>query len=530
MNLSSIVPPICQVGWTPLGTGGHKSRLMVLTVDRRFLVLERLGRRWVTKVDLAAVLHQHLATRPAERLSPASDQAAVVSNLESRWYSLATSCWAWAGEADLYTGQMSGHLVHYEVTAGGARVRAVTRTQLRELSCVAHHQLAGGGAGLLLVGGGDGRVEVVRRDRAMTSLGWLWADPDRLPVNKILTRSTGDRVCVVMAKGQFLVQLDFRLSPGAKLEVNSPSVHNTGMTRVVGIEFYKDKLVFVNQKSAIGICDISKLQARDNVTLDWTGQVSRESYFCQGLAASTSGAVFTCLDNIATFNDHLIVREPGRLLFWSLETAASVRAQLEARAGALRLCGDLLECYRCLLGGGGGAEGGGRGGSTVVSWWHHKALLAHHRTHDPAKRAEVSSRVLECEARLRCEAAILVARNSDADPGARLASAGFIVQFSEDEQRVAEARELLASLAAVAPWRCRVCGEGEAVEARHVAVVRCGGGHTWPRCVASQRAVTDTCPGRCGWCGGLTSAAAAGTGSCALCQGPVTFAAGTQAS
>ena len=82
---------------------------MVLTVDRRFLILARLGRRWVTKVDLAASLHQHLATKPA------SDQAAVVSNLESRWYSLATSCWTWAGEADLYTGQMSGHLVHYEV-------------------------------------------------------------------------------------------------------------------------------------------------------------------------------------------------------------------------------------------------------------------------------------------------------------------------------------------------------------------------------------------------------------------------------
>ena len=421
----------------------------------------------------------------------------------------------------------------YEVTAGGARVRAVTRTQLRELSSVAHHQLAGGGAGLLLVGGGDGRVEVVRRDRGMTSLGWLWADPDRLPVSRILARNTGGRVCVVMAKANFLVQLDFRISPGAKLEVNSHLVHNTGITRVVGLEFYKDKLVFINQKSAIGICDISKLQARDSVTLDWTSQVSRESYFCQGLAASTSGAVFTCLDNIATFNDHLIVREPGRLLFWSLETAASVRPQLEARAGALRLCGDLLECYRCLLGGGGGAEGGGRSGSTVVSWWHHKALLAHHqdlRTQDPARRAEVSSRVLECEARLRCEAAILVARNSDADPGARVASAGFIVQFSEDEQRVAEARELLASLASVAPWRCRVCGAGEAVEARHVAVVRCGGGHTWPRCVASQRAVTDTGPGRCGWCGGLTSAAAAGTGSCALCQGPVTFPAGTKSS
>ena len=107
--------PIYQVGWTPLRTDGHKSQLMVLTVDRRFLILARLGRRWVTQVDLAASLHQHLATKPAERLSPASDQAAVVSNLESRWYSLATSCWTWAGEADLYTGQMSGHLVHYEV-------------------------------------------------------------------------------------------------------------------------------------------------------------------------------------------------------------------------------------------------------------------------------------------------------------------------------------------------------------------------------------------------------------------------------
>ena len=274
--------------------------------------------------------------------------------------------------------------LYYEVTAGGARVRAVTRTQLRELSCVAHHQLAGGGAGLLLVGGGDGRVEVVRRDRGMTSLGWLWADPDRLPVSRILARSTGDRVCVVMAKANFLVQLDFRISPGAKLEVNSHLVHNTGITRVVGLEFYKDKLVFINQKSAIGICDISKLQARDSVTLDWTSQVSRDNYFCQGLAASTSGAVFTCLDNIATFNDHLIVREPGRLLFWSLETAASVRAQLEARAGALRLCGDLLECYRCLLGGGAAARWSA-GGTTRRCWL--TTRTSAHRTRPGGRRS-----------------------------------------------------------------------------------------------------------------------------------------------
>ena len=510
-----------QIGWTPLSISGQYSHLMILTVDRRFKILEKSGRKWNVITDISQILYQYLSSRPTEKLhtkSPTcSREEASLRNARSKCYSLATNCWSWGSprEAELFTGQMSGHVIHYSVSRWAeSRVTAVYKTQLKEISCIKFCEVSGE-TGILIVCGSDGRVEVLKVGRNMSSLGYLWEDLDRLVVNKIVIANVcKDEISLVLAKGSFCIQLTLRILNGSKIEVIKPSIKNTGMTRIVGLECHHDKLVYVNQKSPIQICDTDKLTSGDCVNID----VSRDNFFCQGMAASHSGAVFACLDNISTFNDHLIVREPGRLVFWTLDSEESVQRRMVQRSsGDLALSADILECYRVLL----SANHDTRSVNDLpvsVLWWHYRALLSKTSHSDSGIKELLSSRVMECEAQLRCDIAIKRIRDNKASQSHITASARFIKQFSKNADFLSEVETSCDKLPD-SDWRCPISGEAEDETRPEVSVVISRGGHTWPRCVTSQRAVDDTRPGSCGWCKSLTLST--DSVRCCLCGGPV---------
>ena len=508
-----------QIGWTPLSLSGQFSHLVILTVDRRFKIFEKSGRKWNVIMDISQILFQYLSSRPAEKLhtksATCSKEEANLRNARSKCYSLATSCWAW-GEGELFTGQMSGHIIHYSVSRGAeARVRAVYKTQLKEVSCIKYCTVSSvtGDSGILIVCGSDGRVEVLKTGRNISSLGFLWEDLDRLVVNKIAIINDGkEEISLVLAKGSFCVQLAFRILNGSKIDIKKPSVKNTGMTRIVGLECHQDKLVYVNQKSPIQICDADKLTSSDCVDLE----VSRENYFCQGMAASQSGAVFACLDNISTFNDHLIVREPGRLVFWTLDSEESVQRRMVQRSDDLTLSADILECYRILL----SPSQDARSVPTLpvsVRWWHCRALLS--KTTDPGAKEWLSSQVMECEAQLRCDVAMKRIRDNKISQSDKTASARFVKQFSKNTEFLSEVSTVFGDTLADSDWRCRISGEPEDETRPEISVVISRGGHTWPRCVTSQLAVDCTRPGTCGWCKSLTLWP--DLVRCCLCGGPV---------
>ena len=517
-----------QIGWTPLSISGQYSHLMILTVDRRFKILEKSGRKWNVITDISQILYQYLSSRPTEKLhtksATCSREEATLRNARSKCYSLATNCWSWGPpgeEEQLFTGQMSGHVIHYSVARGAeVRVTAVYKTQLKEISCIKFCAVSGQ-PGILIVCGSDGRVEVLKVGRNMSSLGYLWEDLDRLVVNKIVIQRhrinvnvSKDDISLVLAKGSFCIQLTLTILNGSKIEINKPTVKNTGMTRIVGLECHHNKLVYVNQKSPIQICDTDKLTSGDCVNIE----VSRDNYFCQGMAASHSGAVFACLDNISTFNDHLIVREPGRLVFWTLDSEESAQSRLVESSDDLSLSADILECYRVLL----SHNQDTRSVNDLpvsVLWWHYRALLSKTSNSDTSIRELLSSRMMECEAQLRCDIAIKRIRDNKASQSDVIASARFIKQFSKNTDYLTEVDTVLDKLPE-SDWRCRISGEAEDETLSEVSVVISRGGHTWPRCVTSQQAVDDTRPGSCGWCKSLTLST--DCVRCCLCGGPVT--------
>merc|ERR1719450_1341871 len=393
-----------KVGWTPHSISQDKCCLMILTVDRRFKIYQQVGRKWLTKIDISQKLFQYLSSKPAKKLftrtNNLTEQEAIVKNVENKLYSLATSCWCWArgpgpGHVSLVSGQMSGHVVHYSVTDDQISVNTVYKTQLQEISCIHSHVVDN--INILIVAGNDGRVEVLKLDKKISSLGFLWPDLDRLVVNKMLVIEENKVSSVVLAKANFCVQLKVKIIDGSKLELGKPCSYNTGMTRIVGMEVYSDKLVLTNQKAALKICDINKLSLNGTIQLE----LSRDNYFCQGMSLTSSKSVFAVLDNIASFNDHLVVREPARLIFWTMESEESVRSMLEDRSQELSRYADVLECYRCLVS---PSSPPPASSSVLPLWWHHYVIVT--KTVDEVEKKSQSKDVVRYETELRCKAAM----------------------------------------------------------------------------------------------------------------------------
>jgi len=505
-----------KVGWTPrrLENGDGNCLLVTLTVDHRFRFLRQDGRQWVTDVEVSKVLLEFLKSKPVEEVhmknSNLSENEAIVKNLESRCYSMATNCWCWKGEGEFFTGQLSGHVVYWEWGRNLA-AKNIFKTDLKDISCVHWDTLDG--CDIVFVAGLDGRVLALRFGRNFSFIGWVWNDLDRLPVNKIMLVQDGSKQQIVLAKANFCISMKVKVNK-SRIEVGKPSHLNTGMTRIVGMELYKNQLLLANQKSPLKIWDMKNTSSV--IELD----VERQHYFCYGLAASENQTIFASLENISSFNDHLIMREPGRLVLWTLESQNNLRRQMVSDC----VGPDTMEVYRLLVTGNRTEYDPDWQPSTDPSlcradWWHHSVLLS--RVSSGSQHlGNIRTAVQHCEVVLRCQAAraVLTAVQGLYDNCAKLASANFILSFSKVNSLKNLASGVVCSLEQVT-WTCRICGNEARSQAPNVSHVTCVSGHSWPRCVTTQQAVSVTCPARCCWC----KAVAVKTLSrlCSLCQGPL---------
>eukprot|EP00090_Calanus_glacialis_P036956 TRINITY_DN6326_c0_g1_i1.p1 TRINITY_DN6326_c0_g1~~TRINITY_DN6326_c0_g1_i1.p1 ORF type:complete len:642 (-),score=188.55 TRINITY_DN6326_c0_g1_i1:438-2321(-) len=504
-----------KVGWTPeVDSGDGNCLLITLTVDHRLRFYKQDGRQWNTEEEVSQVLLDYLKSKPVEDLHVKtpnqSENEATVKNLKSRCYSLATKCWCWKGQGEFFTGQLSGHVVYWEWERNVV-VKNVFKTELEEISCV--HWDKVDNLDILFVAGLDGRVLALRVGRNFSVLGWVWDDLDRLPVNKIKIIKDEAKYQIVLAKANFCISMKIKVNK-SKIEVAKPQNLNTGLTRIVGMETYQDRMMLSNQKSNIKLWDMKK--SSSVIELD----VAREHYFCYGVAGSNNQSIFACLENISSFNDHLIMREPGRLVLWTLETQENLRRKmLKGVFGP-----DLMEAYRLLLTANKTEFDPAIELSTdpiqcKLDWWHHSVLLA--RASQTSQYLVQLKRVVEhCEVVLRSQAAKVVLTSPQGlyDIPAKQASAHFVITFSSISSLARLGTSTLASVTET-PWTCRICGSLARDQPAHVSHVTCTAGHAWPRCVTTQQPVMVTCPAKCSWCKGVAVKTMART--CCLCQGPL---------
>ena len=192
------------------------------------------------------------------------------------------------------------------------------------------------------------------------------------------------------------------------------------------------------------------------------------------------------------------LREPARLILCTLESESRVRDSLLAGSDWAR-CADLLDSYRLLL---------SPTSSLAEAEDDLRLRLWHHRLGN----TEAAQReVLDCEAKLRSQAARRVLSSEESSPQQKYFSQMFLEEYSgEGDRRPGDRRT-----SAESSWQCRLCGEGLDVGGSDVSVVRCQSGHCWPRCVSTQQPVAAVSPWRCAWCRSLSLL----PGRCSLCRG-----------
>ena len=425
-----------------------------------------------------------------------------------RAFTSATTCFTWLSGClasstclHLVTGQMDGHLVTYRVEGEQVEVVGLTATGLASTSTL--HYLNLGGRSVLVVGERGGRVRCMEQEgeEGWRPSTWLWGEEDQLEVSRVLAMGSG----VVLVKSNFCLFLPVGAGEEG-LEVGQMIPLNCGFTRVVGAVVLEQGLLVATQKEQLLW---RPEEGRRGVVVEevegW------EHYLTCGLVASPNHCLLVTLQSISAFHDHLILREPGRLVAWTLHPREAVEGALAGGA----MGPDLLEVARCLRGREDLPATFAPAPSPVhcrLDLWRCRALLG--RKRGGGRAAEVAR---HCELVLRCQAAAeLLAGTGDAE--ARQGAAAFLLSFSkEPAQR--EAAEAVGEVPST--WQCPLCPPSNPSPLPStLSSLTCLQGHAWPRCVLTQGPVTSPSPLACRWCGAPALPHPAPP-PCTLCRGPL---------
>ena len=152
--------------------------------------------------------------------------------------------------------------------------------------------------------------------------GTVWGEEDLLPLAKVEVLSLkGGASQMVMAKGSFCIVLGVRVTKDG-LEVGSPRTFNCGPTRLVGLQVLGHKILLVPQKGPLRMWDLQ--QGAATVDLEADGS----HYANYGLSLSPSGSLLVLLQCVAAYQDHLLLREPSRLLLATLDSLEVLKEKM----------------------------------------------------------------------------------------------------------------------------------------------------------------------------------------------------------
>jgi len=507
-----------MVGWTPLGAKSwslnsthhqHQACLLITTTADFWLRLHvQEGRQWRTHIDLSELLSKYLdASSKEEEAMKEEDESAILEKHKKLAYQLATVSHCWTSSGLLVTGQMGGQLVSYGMD--GARVLGLTDTPLASIFCLACVKI--GGKELVVAGGGCGKVLAFSWGE---SGGWkeegeVWGEEDHLVLSRVVQLGES----LVLGKGGFclVVHVNIKRESG-NAEFSGVRTLHCGITKIIGLQLLGGKVLIGNQKGPVKVWNLEKgVEGKVELEVDF------KHYMTYGIVASPNQSLFVTVQSIDAFNDHLIMREPGRLVFWTLEDVASLEASLaQGHFGP-----DMLEVVRCLrisekvdipL------EFQCPGEKEVLQcrlhWWKLQNLAS-------SKKGDVRVGELaqHCEIAIRCAEAATILDDVSSDPQSRDASASFILAFSSDP-----ALQAKAASRTISNWQCKLCPSSlSSTFTTTVSSITCVQNHSWPRCLFTQRAVMTPEPLVCRWCGCPASLSASSSAArpCPLCQGPL---------
>lgn len=526
------------IGWTPQIQIGKSSGIFLaaLSVDYSFRIYEVKFDSWRILVDLSQIIVAYMDTNPQliKTYCLETAERQDYEDLFCRAYLYATTSVHWDTQTSFTSGQEGGQVIFWSLKGEQLMIEKILQPRLGAVSALTAHicRSKSGSRKYTFIGSTDGRVAAIsdRDDKVHP----VWEERDHLKVTRLTSCPVGksnDTYTLLICKLSFIVALKIKLLQKS-VQVLEKTVLNAGVSHVVGIEQQLVKapvsrtactaqssfdlslgpLLVAPQKGQLTLWDTFAGGETNKSQLQLP--LERRDYAAWGLSASPNKAIYSLLECVSAFNDHLMLREPSRVVFFTLTDTQHIRGKLQDV-----FLPDYMEIYRTLYLSKGDDSPEQIGNIQSVWWWAN--MMANQRQDTTANTTQNSTTACatlsQLEKQMRCAAALAFLRTPDSDKVGKYSSAKYLKKFSSGSQLVKEADAALISLK-LPTWKCKICGSEAASE--NVRTVICLNKHRFARCGVTQQPCDVSSLMGCAWCKAVYSHTSLAI-RCIFCSGPL---------
>jgi len=521
------------VGWSPeVSIHQQQNTYFLLTIgfDYSFrLYYKDIKDGWKESINLQNILTSYADNnKQIQKVNmnvkhvEAPDNA--YNQLFRKAYFSATLCVSWNEINRFYTGQEGGQVVFWSLDNANIKIIDVVQTKLPSVTAIESISLDN--KQIVFAGSLDGSVKVIfKSGKKNINPVDVWKDVDMLKVLKIkLSKNKSSQNWhLFLCKANFVVVLTIEINASKNVvKVLSTSSINAGISHVVGLELVQDDVID-NQSNEVDTTNEDYKLSSDSVNALIGAQKGKiflwdyrtgnrrnlalhndhRHFSTWGVSSSPGQAVFCLLECVSSFNDHLLLREPTRLTFFTFCSHQDIREKVSGS----KLLPDYLELYRSLYFKSGTIESPNTYSNENCRWW---ISCVHANTSESA-----DLQVQDAEKLLRIEEAKKFIKIPKVANNTKFHAAKFLYTYCEDLSVKREAKNIMSC----ETWKCGVCGNQ--MEDEDIRSVTCISQHTFTRCGITQAPCDQPVYLTCSWCSSpyLQST---GCTRCVLCTGPVT--------
>eukprot|EP00088_Acartia_fossae_P041006 TRINITY_DN4283_c0_g1_i1.p1 TRINITY_DN4283_c0_g1~~TRINITY_DN4283_c0_g1_i1.p1 ORF type:complete len:625 (-),score=76.08 TRINITY_DN4283_c0_g1_i1:277-2151(-) len=508
------------VGWSPhMKIAEHQGHFLIgLGYDYTFsLHFSQNGDGWVVQKNLRSVLLSHAQLKKSDlkdnkRFTCLYPSDPAYRDLYKKAYFAATICISWKSAERLITGQEGGEVVFWKVKDDLFQIVDVYQTDLPSVTAI--DTMVHGDRQVIFVGSRDGTVHCLIKSSKQTSFLPVWDEEDRLKVINIKILKEDPKNCkILLAKANFVIVIKMAIDLNKNaVKILEEHAVNAGLSQVVGVEqisvedaheLTEDTFLIAATKGNMFFWTPGQT---DSQKTDLGLQVDRTHYCSWGLTASPNQAIFCLLESVSSFNDHLTMREPGRLVIFTLASHEQIREKVQGP----QFMPDYLELFRSSYVKS-GLELPDSYENVHAKWWINSV---------GAQKSQTARDICQAvEIELRMTAAnTFTEKFPKLDKKIRCAMYEFLQKHTKDKKILKKTNDFLRRNPVDECMECDVCkGKLQHLELQYVT---CGKGHQLPRCTVTQFPLGVPSYRFCSWCNSPYAASVAHS-TCILCTGPI---------
>ena len=510
--------------------------LFVLNCDHwlRLFIREKATKNWVPQVDFTGLLR---TSKTWAKFKANSSDIEIAQEVKSRMLSIAISKFCISETVKdhdtginkflLFTAQIDGSLCLWEMSSKISKmpVRLLEERQydsgLGEISSMEILPISTT-QHLLILGSCDGRAKALlvewngQDTPEIVSELFLWSNRDKSRVNAIhcsIFNSSvpgGTAARIVIAKETNFAAFELMVDKEAPMTLSKkkgsripPLDQKRTASRIIDIQSANaESLLLIFEKECPLVLNVDWDTMAADVKPHWDGPLEGDwtRYKCFGFKRSSGSALFAAVQNVSVFHDHLVLRTPMRISFYSAFDSTCMKRNLDAITDeTIHLFKDSLEAFRSLsCASTSEIESGDNENLRKFFVDYEESLVKNDKSWKffiwllRLSSLKVGGKEDKLELALKRLFAVYAERSLNSN-----------IQISERDNRLRNSFEsFLSSMDEMrtisSRWSCTFCDQGSDQES--ALSVACKNGHTWPRCIISLEVCDAPNPFVCTWC------------------------------